>query len=460
MKTTAVKDGDEYVLNGAKMWITNGTVDGVETGDAYLVEASVYARTGKGSRDVSLFLVEKGMKGFSLGQKIEDKCGMRASMTAELVFQDCRVPASNLVGEEGKATLCMMRNLEIERVALAAMSLGIARRCVEEMNRYAKERHAFGAQLNSFGQIQRFLAESFAEYQAGRSYVYQVARNLKLDSVGNGLDADGVKLYCGQMGKNVADRAIQVMGGYGYVGEYNVERLWRDAKLLEIGGGTNEAHHKNIVRDLSRQDSARVYTCGVLSAWLAFGFLHGGHWCVLSGMASNFGHPQRWLLRNHAISYAVGILLTAAGGAYCQSGTAKPCPGGEDMSRDCFWQEQTVLYQIIYILHYVGLAWNFAHWIMDGVQLLFWSQQIVRKTPLRLVLTDFPLSKFLYSGILSFAVLMATLTWTWWMEWSTGIAETPNESTLPRLAGVIFAEILCILVVACAAPRSCQFALH
>lgn len=248
MKTTAKREGDEYVLNGAKMWITNGTVDGKETGDAYLV----YARTGKSSRDVSLFLVEKGTKGFSLGQKIEDKCGMRASMTAELVFQDCRVPASNLIGEEGKATLCMMRNLEIERVVLAAMSLGIARRCIEEMNRYARERQAFGSNLNSFGQIQRFIAESYAEYQAGRSYVYHVARHLQLDSVGNGLDADGVKLYCGQMGKNVADRAIQVMGGYGYVGEYNVERLWRDAKLLEIGGGTNEAHHKNIVRDLSR----------------------------------------------------------------------------------------------------------------------------------------------------------------------------------------------------------------
>lgn len=248
MKTTAKREGDEYVLNGAKMWITNGTVDGKETGDAYLV----YARTGKTSRDVSLFLVEKGTKGFSLGQKIEDKCGMRASMTAELVFQDCRVPASNLIGEEGKATLCMMRNLEIERVVLAAMSLGIARRCIEEMNRYARERQAFGSNLNSFGQIQRSIAESYAEYQAGRSYVYHVARHLQLDSVGNGLDADGVKLYCGQMGKNVADRAIQVMGGYGYVGEYNVERLWRDAKLLEIGGGTNEAHHKNIVRDLSR----------------------------------------------------------------------------------------------------------------------------------------------------------------------------------------------------------------
>ncbi|CAL1126202.1 unnamed protein product [Cladocopium goreaui] len=136
----------------------------------------VYARTGKTSRDVSLFLVEKGTKGFSLGQKIEDKCGMRASMTAELVFQDCRVPASNLIGEEGKATLCMMRNLEIERVVLAAMSLGIARRCIEEMNRYARERQAFGSNLNSFGQIQRFIAESYAEYQA----VARVARYLKL----------------------------------------------------------------------------------------------------------------------------------------------------------------------------------------------------------------------------------------------------------------------------------------
>jgi len=249
MKTTAVRKGDTYVLNGAKMWITNGTIDGTGTGDAYLA----YAKTGNGPRDVSLFLVEKGMPGFSLGQKIHDKLGMRASMTAELVFQDCEVPASNLVGKEGGAALCMMRNLEIERVALAAMSLGIARRCVEEMNKYARERQAFGSNLNAFGQIQRFVAESYAEYMAGRSYVYQTALNLDLSSVGNGLDADGVKLYCGMMGKNVADRAIQVMGGYGYVGEYNVERLWRDSKLLEIGGGTNEAHHKNMVRDLSRK---------------------------------------------------------------------------------------------------------------------------------------------------------------------------------------------------------------
>merc|ERR1712046_199952 len=208
---------------------------------------------GEKKSDISLFIIEKGMPGFSLGQKIEDKLGMRASMTAELVFADVVVPATNLVGEENKAALCMMRNLEIERVVLAAMSLGIARRCVEEMNRYSKDRKAFGSSLNSFGQVQRLIAESYAEYQAGRSFVYQVAKELDLDSMGNSLDADGVKLYCGKMGKNVADNAIQVMGGYGYVGEYNVERLWRDAKLLEIGGGTNEAHHKNMVRDLARK---------------------------------------------------------------------------------------------------------------------------------------------------------------------------------------------------------------
>lgn len=250
MNTTAVKsqDGSFYTLNGAKMWITNGTLDGETTGDVYLV----YARTGKGPKDLSMFVVEKGTEGFGLGQKLEDKLGMRASMTAELVFDECRVPVENLVGKEHGAAICMMRNLEIERVGLAAMSVGLARRCVEVMNRYAKERKAFGQSLNEFGQVQKHVAESYAEYMAGRTYLYFVANHLDLASSGNGLDADGVKLYCAKMGKEVADRAIQVLGGYGYVGEYQVERLWRDAKLLEIGGGTSEAHHKNMVRDLKR----------------------------------------------------------------------------------------------------------------------------------------------------------------------------------------------------------------
>jgi isovaleryl-CoA dehydrogenase len=249
MSSVATRDGDEYVLNGQKMWITNGAVSAGELGDVFLVYAKTEERAG---RDVSLFIVEKGTPGFSLGQKLHNKLGMRASTTAELVFEDCRVPAENLVGTPGNALKSMMRNLAIERLALAAMSLGIARRSVEIMNRYANERTSFGKPLNRFGQIQRHIAESYAEFMAGRSYVYNVASQLKLDQFGQRIDSDGAKLYCSTMAKNVADRAIQVLGGYGYVGEYQVERLWRDAKLLEIGGGTIEAHQKNMTRDLAR----------------------------------------------------------------------------------------------------------------------------------------------------------------------------------------------------------------
>jgi len=249
LQTSAVRDGDHYLLNGAKMWITNGAVSDNELGDVFLV----YARTGKrGTRSLSLFVVEKGLPGFRLGQKIKDKLGMRASTTAELLFEDCVVPARNLVGHEGDAVLHMMRNLEIERLTLAAMGLGIARRSLEVMNGYAAERKAFGHPINEFGQIQRYIAEGYARFMAGRSYVYQVAASHDLSRSGTRLDSDGVKLFCSTMAKEVADSAIQVLGGYGYVGEFRVERLWRDAKLLEIGGGTVEAHQKNIARDLAR----------------------------------------------------------------------------------------------------------------------------------------------------------------------------------------------------------------
>jgi isovaleryl-CoA dehydrogenase len=254
MRTSARASGDDYRLDGAKMWITNGAIDNEELGDVFLV----YARREGASRgQLSMFIVEKGFEGFRLGQKIKDKLGMRASTTAELVFEDCHVPGENRVGSEDGAMLHMMQNLEIERVTLAAMSLGIARRCVEIMNGYAKDRKAFGESLNRFGQIQRHIGESYAEWAAGRSYVYATAARMNLDKAGNRLDTDGVKLYCSTMAKNVADRAIQVLGGYGYVGEYKVERLWRDAKLLEIGGGTLEAHQKNITYDLSRTDRLR-----------------------------------------------------------------------------------------------------------------------------------------------------------------------------------------------------------
>ena len=257
MQTTATQNDDgDWLINGQKMWITNGSID--EQGTPADV-CWLYARTGtdsKGRAEVTTFLVEKGMRGYSVGQKIYDKTGMRASNTAELVFDDCLVPAANIVGEVGDSMIHMMRNLELERIGLAAMGLGIARRSLAAMNRYASEREAFGKEIREFGQIQRHIGESWAEYRAMRAYIYDTARNTDLEKSGNRLDTDGVKLYGTTAAKNIADRAIQVLGGYGYVGEYTVERLWRDAKLLEIGGGTLESHQKNITRDLSKNPNA------------------------------------------------------------------------------------------------------------------------------------------------------------------------------------------------------------
>lgn len=252
METTAKKEGDHYILNGTKMWITNGCIDDDGTpGDVIWV----YAKTGEknGRAELSTFIVEKDFEGFSVGQKIMDKMGMRGSNTAELVFDNCKVPVSNLVGQEGESVVHMMRNLEIERLTLAAMALGIAKRCIDVMNKYANERVAFGNPISRYGQIQKFIAESYAQFQASRCYVYNTARMLTTDGSGNRIDSDGVKLVATPMAKQVADNAIQVLGGYGYVGEYVVERLWRDSKLLEIGGGTLEAHQKNITNDLRKQ---------------------------------------------------------------------------------------------------------------------------------------------------------------------------------------------------------------
>jgi isovaleryl-CoA dehydrogenase len=244
MRTTARRAGEHYIIDGAKMFITNGALDDETPGDIFLV----YAKTDNG---ISTFIVEKGFEGFSVGQRLHDKCGTRSSSTAELVFDGCKVPVENIIGHEGDSLYHMMRNLEIERLTLAAMSLGIAQRSVKVMVDYAAERKAFGQPINRFGQIQRYIAESYAKYKAARCYVYDTARHLDLSSGGHRVDADGVKLFASVAAKEVADAAMQVLGGYGYMGEYVVERLWRDAKLLEIGGGTLEAHQKNMTKDLT-----------------------------------------------------------------------------------------------------------------------------------------------------------------------------------------------------------------
>lgn len=249
MQTTAKRVDDGYLLNGEKMWITNGVLNDGEMGDVFLV----YARTsGSGPRGLSLFLVERGREGFKLGRRVDGRLGVRASKSAQLLFENCLVPVSNRVGEEGGAVRTMVQTLAMERLTMAAMSLGIARRALELMNLYASRRRAFGKPLRDFGQTQRHIGESYAEWMAGRALVYHTAQNMATAAADSQLDADAAKLYCATMAKTLADRAIQVLGAYGYSGETPVERLWRDAKLFEIGGGTLEAHQKNITRGLSR----------------------------------------------------------------------------------------------------------------------------------------------------------------------------------------------------------------
>jgi isovaleryl-CoA dehydrogenase len=239
MTTTAVRRGSHYVLDGTKTYITNGP-----DGHCFLV----YAKTeGK----VSSFLVDRDCPGFRTSQPIH-KMGMRASTMSELILEGCEVPVENLLGREGTGLTHMMRNLEIERLALAAMSLGIADRCLELMVRHAEGRIAFGQPINRFGQIQRYIGESYAATEATRALVYAVARTVGPDQR-NRLGSDAAKLFAAPVGKQVADNAMQVFGGSGYCEEYPIERLFRDAKLLEIGGGTLESHQKNITKDLTKQ---------------------------------------------------------------------------------------------------------------------------------------------------------------------------------------------------------------
>ncbi len=236
LTTTAVQHGSHYVLNGTKTYITNGP-----DGHCFLVYAKVNGR-------ITSFLVERDAPGFRVSNPIH-KMGMRASTMSELIFENCEVPVENLLGAEGQGVTHMMRNLEIERLTLAAMSLGIADRCVEIMLGYAAQRVAFGRPIHEFGQIQRFIGESYAETEAARCLIYQVARSVGPDHR-NRIGSDAAKLFAAPVGKVVADRCMQVLGGSGYCTEYPVERLFRDAKLIEIGGGTLESHQKNLTRDL------------------------------------------------------------------------------------------------------------------------------------------------------------------------------------------------------------------
>lgn len=243
MTTKAVKQGQGYLVNGTKTWITNGPI-----GDIFYV----YAKTGPGKKDLSTFMIERGMKGFSTGKKFS-KMGMRASPTGELVFEDLTVPLANRVSEEGASVKHMMRNLDIERITIAGISLGIARASIEVATRYAKERKQFGKPIGAFQQMQERLTEAAAWYEACRCLTYDAAKMWDMGLlVGKEAStmAAKAKLQSAQMATQVALDAIQILGGYGYTREFPVERYMRDAKLMEIGAGTNEIMRVVIARQM------------------------------------------------------------------------------------------------------------------------------------------------------------------------------------------------------------------
>jgi butyryl-CoA dehydrogenase len=231
VQATAVPDGDHYVINGTKIFVTNGGA-----ADIVLLFASTDREAG--SRGLSAFLVEKGFPGFSVGKK-EDKMGIRASLTNELVFEDCRVPKANLLGEEGMGFKIAMKALDGGRIGIASQAVGIAQACLEESVRYSKERKQFGRPISSFQAIQWMLANMATRIEASRLLTYQAAF-VKDKGERYSKHAAMAKLFASETAVDAAVDAVQIHGGYGYMKEYAVERLFRDSKITEIYEGTSE----------------------------------------------------------------------------------------------------------------------------------------------------------------------------------------------------------------------------
>jgi isovaleryl-CoA dehydrogenase len=241
MRLRADRRGDRYVLNGTKMWITNGP-------DADTLV--VYAKTDPqaGARGITAFIVEKGYRGFSTAQKL-DKLGMRGSNTCELVFEDCELPAENVLGEVGRGVNVLMSGLDYERAVLAAGPLGIMAACLDVVLPYVHERKQFGQSIGEFELMQGKLADMYTTMNACRAYVYAVARACDRGQATR-KDAAGAILYAAEKATWMAGEAIQSLGGNGYINEFPAGRLWRDAKLYEIGAGTSEIRRMLIGREL------------------------------------------------------------------------------------------------------------------------------------------------------------------------------------------------------------------
>ncbi len=240
-KTSAVRDGDSWVINGQKIFITNGSI-------AESIVVSAVTDKSRGTKGISSFIVPKDAPGFQPGRN-EDKLGLRASITSQLFFNDCRIPAENLLGQEGDGFKQMLITLDGGRISIGAMALGLAQAALDASLKYAKERVQFGQPIANFQAVQFMLADMATEIDCARLMVYRSAW-LKDQGKRFGKEAAMAKLFASEVADRACNKAIQIHGGYGYTRDYPVERYWRDARLCEIGEGTSEIQRLVIARQL------------------------------------------------------------------------------------------------------------------------------------------------------------------------------------------------------------------
>lgn len=247
IRTTAVKKGDGYILNGTKQWITNG-------GEAEVYTIIAITDKTKGPRGVSAFIVEKGTPGFSFGKK-EKKMGIRASATRELIFQDCFIPKENLIAKEGMGFIITMKAFDRTRPGVGAQGVGLAQGALDEAVRYARQREQFGKKIISFQAVQHLLADMAIQVEAARALVYSVARYIDQSNDPKDISklSGMAKVYASDVAMKVTTDAVQIFGGYGYMREYPVEKMMRDAKILQIYEGTNQIQRNIIGLELSKE---------------------------------------------------------------------------------------------------------------------------------------------------------------------------------------------------------------
>ena len=247
IQTTAVLDGDHWVLNGTKQWITNG-------GEAQIYSVVAITDRSRGPRGASLFVVEEGDPGFSCGPK-EKKMGIRASSTTELIFKDCRIPKDRLIGRAGTGFITVMKTLDLSRPGIAALGVGLAQGALDEAVKYAKQRQQFGKPIIAFQAVQHMLADMAIGIESARAFVYSAAKHIQAHPKDMSKASVMCKTYATDVAMKVATDAVQVMGGYGYMCEYPVEKMMRDAKILQIYEGTNQIQRNVIGQELNKEYS-------------------------------------------------------------------------------------------------------------------------------------------------------------------------------------------------------------